>query len=288
MKPTTKIFLYLLFGLVALVLFLYLRFPSEMVKIAIDDQVKQADPKAHLDVDLINPTIPPGLKLEPLSVRYAGLPVLRMDFLKISPNLLYLFSPSSRYTYRGDIGSGDLKGIAVTDITNNRPQSKITMTLNRVPLTYLEFLNQWRGYKADGELDANIAFDSAKGGGTADVDMEISPARIAFDPPLLGIAALDFSELKSQLVVTRRMLQIKNCDVIGNQIDGKLTGSIVFRDPIETSRMSLSLTVRPQQEFLADHKNDMIGGLLASANAQKRGIVFRITGSISNPRYVIR
>ena len=162
------------------------------------------------------------------------------------------------------------------------------MTLNRVPLNYLEILKQWKGYKADGELDANISFDSSKGGGTANVDLEISPARIAFDPPLMGIAALDFSQMKSQLVVTRRMLQIKNCDAVGNQLDGKITGSIVFREPFEESRMSLSLTIKPQQEFLADHKNDMIGGLLSSANAQKRGVVFRITGTINNPRYVIR
>lgn len=288
MKPTTKIFLYIVFGMVALVFFLYFRFPSEMVKHAIDDRLKQTDPKAALNVQQISPTIPPGLKLEPLSVSYADLPVIRLDYLKIRPSLFYLFSSSGRYTYRGDIGSGDLKGSATTGVNNDRPQSKVNMTLNRVPLNYLELLKQWKGYKADGELDANISFDSSKGGGTANVDMEISPARIAFDPPLMGITALDFSQMKSQLVVTQRMLQIKNCDVVGNQIDGKITGSIVFREPFEESRMSLSLTIKPQQEFLADHKNDMIGGLLSSANAQKRGVVFRITGTINNPRYVIR
>ena len=288
MKPTTKIFFYIVFGLVALVFFLYFRFPSEMVQNAIDDRIKQADPKARMEVKQISPTIPPGLKLAPLSLSYADLPIIRLDFLKISPSLLYLFSSSARYTFRGDIGSGDLKGRATAEVNNDRPQSKITLTLNRVPLNYLEILKLWKGYAADGELDANISFDNAKGGGTANVDLEISPARIAFDPPIMGITALDFSQMKSQLVVTRRMLQIKNCDAVGNQIDGKITGSIVFREPFEESRMSLSLTIKPQQEFLADHKNDMIGGLLSSANAQKRGVVFRITGTINNPRYVIR
>lgn len=288
MKRTTKIFLYIVFGLTALVFFLYFRFPSEMVKHALEDQIKKADPKASLEVDQINPTIPPGLKLEPLSVHYADQPIIRLDFLKIRPSLFYIFSRSGRYTYRGNIGSGHLRGRAVTDVENDRTQSKVTVTLNRVPLNYLDILHQWKGFRADGELDANIALDSTRGGGTANVDVEISPARIAFDPPLMGITALDFSQLKSQLVVTRRMLQIKNCDAVGNHIDAKITGSIVFRDPIEESRMSLSLTLKPQQEFLADHKDDMIGGLLSSANAQKRGVVFRITGTVNNPRYVIR
>ncbi len=288
MKPATKIFLYIVFGVVALVIFLYLRFPSEMVKLALQDQLKSVDPKASLEIDRIKPAIPPGLTLEPLSARYADMPILRMNFLKITPSLFNVFSSSSRYAYRGELGSGDLRGRAVTAVKNDRSQSKITVTLNRVPLNYLEILQQWKGVKADGELDADIVFDTAKGGGTADVDLEISPARIAFDPPLMDVAALDFSQLKGRLMVTRRMLQIKNCDAVGNQIDGNLTGTIVLREPIEESRMSLSLTVKPRQAFLADHKNDVIGGLLSSANAQKRGIVFRISGTINNPRYVIR
>ncbi|MEJ2156299.1 MAG: type II secretion system protein GspN [Desulfobacteraceae bacterium] len=288
MKPTKKIFFYIVFGLAALVVFLYLRFPSDLVRHALEVQLKKADPKASFEIDHISPTIPPGLKLEPLSIHYAEQPIIRLDFLKVRPNLFNIFSSSDRYIYRGDIGSGDLRGQAVTEVENNRAQSKITLTLNRVPLNYLEILNQWKGYQADGELDANIAFDTARGGGTANIDMEVSPARIAFDPPLMGISALDFSQLKGQLVATQRMLQIKNCDAVGNQVDGKITGSIVFRDPIEESRISLSLTVKPQQEFLSDHKNDMIGGLLTSAAAQKRGVVFRITGTINNPRYVIR
>jgi type II secretion system protein N len=288
MKPATKIFLYIVFGLVSLVIFLYLRFPSEMVKYALEDRIQKVDPKASLEIDRISPAIPPGLKLEPLSVRYADQPIIRLDFLKITPSLFNMFSNTGRYSYRGDIGSGDLRGRFATEVKNDRIQSKITLNLNRVPLNYLDILHQWKGYKSDGELDANIAFDSSRGGGTANVDLEISPARIAFDPPLMGVSALDFNQLKGQLVLTRRMLQIKNCDGVGNQIDGKITGSIVFRDPIEESRMSLSVTVKPRQEFLSDHKNDMIGGLLSSANAQKRGIVFRITGTINNPRYVIR
>jgi len=288
MKPATKIFLYVVFGVAALVIFLYLRFPSELAKLALQDEVKSVDPRVSLEIDRIKPVIPPGLKLEPLSARYADMPILRMNFLKIRPSLFNIFSSSSRYAYRGEIGSGHLKGRTVTVVKNNRPQSKITVTLNRVPLNYLEILQQWKGIKADGELDADIVFDTAKGGGTADVDLEISPARIAFDPPLMDVAALDFSQLKGRLMVTRRMLQIKNCDAVGNQIDGKLTGTIVLREPFEESRMSLSLTVKPRQAFLSDHKNDMIGGLLSPADAQKRGLVFRITGTLNNPRYVIR
>lgn len=288
MKRTTKIFLYIVFTLVALVFFLYHRFPSEMVYSALSGQIARLDPKVHLATDSIRPTLPPGLKLEPLSVNYAEIPIMRMDFLKVKPELLSLLSRSKRYTYTARMGSGELRGRADTIIENNRAQSKFAITVEAAPLDYIDLLNHWKNYQTNGELDATIRFDSLKGGGTAEVNIEISPAQIEFEPPLMGIESLDFTKLNTQLVVTQRMLQIRNCEAFGTQLEGKITGSIIFREPIEESRISLTLTLKPQPAFVAYHKNDMIGGVLASANAQKRGVVFRLSGTINNPRYVIR
>ena len=133
MKRTTKTFLYIVFALVALVFFLYSRFPSDMVKYALSERVKQIHPDARIDTNEISPSFPPGLILEPLSANYNGLPILRMDYLKIKPDLLSLFAKSSGYSYRAKIGSGDLKGRAETVVKNNREQSNITMTFTRGP-----------------------------------------------------------------------------------------------------------------------------------------------------------
>jgi type II secretion system protein N len=288
MKRTTKIFLYIAFASVTLVFFLYARFPSEMVKDALSEQFKYVLPEGELAMDIVSPTFPPGLKLEPLSLNYTEQSIFRMDDFKVVPNLFSFFSATKEVDYRGNIGSGAIHGRADTTLQNNRQQTKVAMTLNRVPLKYIDILNQWESYTPDGELDATVNYDSLKGGGTADINMEISPSRISFNPPLMGIESLDFSQIKAQLIVTRRMLQIRNCDADGDQIEGKITGSIVFREPFEDSRITFSMTVKPQPAFIEDHKNDLIGGMLSTPNAQKRGVVFRISGTINNPRYVIR
>jgi len=288
MKPTTKIFLYVLFALGALVLFLYLRFPSDMVKYVLSERIQRFDPKARLETNLISPTVPPGLKLKPLSLDYDGTPVIGLEYLKITPNLFYIFSSTKQYSYKGNIGSGKIKGRAESFMDGSREVVKLALTLNRVPLNNIDLLNQLKAYKPDGELDATINFDSTKGGGSADISMTISPFRVAFNPPLMGIEALNFNRLKTQMILNQRMLQFRNCDADGDQIEGKMTGSIIFREPIDESRITLSLTVKPQPSFIADHKNDMIGGLLANSSAQVRGVVFRISGTINNPRYVIR
>jgi len=88
--------------------------------------------------------------------------------------------------------------------------------------------------------------------------------------------------------LSSRMLQIRRWEATGPQIDSRASGSIVLRQPLGASRVTLACTVKPQAGFLAEHKNDVLGGLLASANAQNRGMVFRISGTLDHPSYVMR
>jgi len=288
MNRMRKIVLYGIYALVALAVFLYFRFPSELMREILLSQVQEIDPQARLDTDLISPTVPPGIELEPFSVSYANTPILRMDGLKITPQLSSLIGHSRRFEFKGTLGSGELNGLAIRTMTPNEEQVQVNINLSRVPLEFLEVLNQYQSFRPDGELDARINFDSIKGGGTAEVNMEISQARITLDPPLMGLEAMEFSLIKAQLTISPRMVQIRSCEASGDQLESKLTGSILFRHPLENSRLTLSLTIKPQPSFLADHKNDMIGGLLASGNAQKRGLIFRISGTLNNPNYVVR
>lgn len=288
MKPTRKVFLYGIYAIMAMCVFLYLRFPSALMKELLTTRLEKIYPEVRVDTDEVTATIPPGIKLSPLLLSHAQEPVLRMDDLKVRPHLFSLFSQNKVFSLQGAMGEGELNGRAEIVSESNTQQPQINLNLSRVPLTFFEILDQFQNVKTDGEMDAKINFDGKKAGGTADVQMEISPAQIILDPPVMGLEVLAFSSIKAQLTVSRRMMQIRNCDAFGDQLEGKITGSIVFRQPFEESRMTLALTFKPQPAFLADHKNDMLGGLLASENAQRRGLVFRISGTFKNPNYVIR
>ncbi len=289
MNRITKIFLYCLYALLAVVVFLYLRFPSELMKEMLLTQVKQALPLARLETGKVSPTIPPGVRLEPLSITYSNTPILRMDDLRISPHLFSLLGHTKRVAFKADLGDGVVSGQAdaTVDTGGVRPQA-VVAGLSRVPLDFLDFLSHYPGFRAKGILDGKINYDSTRSGGTSDISLEISNAHIILDPPLMGLEALDFSLIKAQLTATTRMIQVRSCEATGDQFESKMTGSIVMRQPLEESRITLSLTVKPQPAFISDHKNDMIGGLLSSGNAEKRGLIFRISGTLNNPNYVIR
>ena len=251
-------------------------------------KMNQLDPLAQLETDSVRPASPPGIKLVPLTVIYDDMPIVRLDSLKITPHLFSMLGQNKRFSFKGILADGKLSGTADLAATSSGEKIQGDLRFSGVPLEFLEILNQYPNFKPDGKLNATVSFDSARGGGSADINLEITPARIVLDPPLMDLKVLEFSLIKAQLAATQRMVQIRNCEATGDQLEGKLTGAVVLRQPFADSRLTLSLTAKPLPTFIADHKNDMIGGLLASGNVQKRGLIFRISGTIDNPNYVIR
>lgn len=289
MKYTGKIFLYSGFALAAVIFFLYLLFPSELFRNVLEERIAQINPDLMMVTETIHPTIPPGLKLQPLVISYTDFPVLRSDYLKVTPNLFSLLSDPKVFNFKGPLGSGDFRGRGEIARKTKRPQEKLMLNLNNIPVEAIEIFERWPQYRPSGELSGRINYDSLKGaGGTVDADVHITPFRIMLNPPLMGLETLDFSDLKAQMTITPRMVQIRRCEANGNQLEGKLTGSIVFSKPFGSSRLTMSLTVKPRPEFVAQHKNDMIGGFLASDKAQKRGVLLRFSGTLDNPSYRIR
>lgn len=273
----------------AVIFFLYLLFPSELLRDVLQERIAQINPDLRVVTETIQPTIPPGLKLQPLAISYTDIPVLRSGYLKVTPKLFSLITNPKVFHFKGLLGSGEFRGRGEINRKSKRPQDKLMLNLNDIPVEMLEVTKLLPQYQPSGELSGRVNYDSLKGaGGTVEADVQIMPLRITLDPPLMGLEALDFSELKALMTMTPRMLQIRRCEAGGSQFEGKLTGSIVFSKPIGNSRLTLSLSVKPRPDFVAQHRNDMIGSFFASDKAQKRGLLLRFSGTLDNPSYRIR
>lgn len=289
MNNIGKIFLYAAFFILMGIIFLFFRFPSNLAKQMIEQQLADMQPDIQLDAQTVSATFPPGIKLAPITLSYSRLPLFNADHLNIKPRFLTIFGSDKTISFHGGIGSGEINGTIELGEASNRPYTKFICNLLSVPIDALEISRQWPSYKASGDVNAYVDYDSKKGpGGTAKINLEVVPVKVVIEPPIMGLDQLEFNRLKAEITVTRRVLQIRRCEAKGPHFEGKLSGSINFREPMADSRLTLSCTLRPQPAFMADHKNDLLGGLLSSGNAAKRGLVFRISGTLANPQYVIR
>lgn len=272
--------------------FLYLLFPSDLIKEIMVERLEQNQPNVAVQTDTIGLSIlPPGVRFEPFAVSYAGKPCVDSDIFKVRPHLLSLIKDTKVFSFNGPVGSGRLSGQAELTQTPKHGQRLVfrNADLADVPLEAIAFFKQWKQYTPSGSIDGEISYNTLKSGrGRFDANFTVSPIRIVIDPPQVGLKSLEFTELVAEISANERQLTIKKCEAFGAQLEGKITGFIALRQPFGNSRPTLSLTIKPQQAFIDDHKNDIIGGLLSSSKAQKRGIVFQISGTLDNPSYVIR
>jgi type II secretion system protein N len=289
MKRNAKFALYGLYSLLAVLFFLYVRFPSETVQGLISTRLAQIDPLIRISSQTVRPTLGAGLRFEPLTVTYADMPLFTVESFRVTPKLFALLRGHNNYDFSAPMGGGTVKGRIETFPDAQKPQTKISANLSSVSVEALEMFAQWPAYTPSGNLNAAIEYDHRRGAdAAAKLNFEITPAQVAFTPPLMGLAQLDFTKIQAEMSLSSRMLQIRRWEATGPQVESRVSGSIVLRQPLGASRVTLACTVKPQAGFLAEHKNDMLGGLLASANAQNRGMIFRISGTLDNPSYVMR
>jgi type II secretion system protein N len=289
MKRNAKIAFYGLYTLLAVLFFLYVRFPSETVQGLISARLAQIDPLIRVSSQTVRPTLSAGLKFETLSVTYADMPLFTAESFKVTPELFALLRGQNNYDFSAPLGGGTVNGRVEMVADAQKPQTKFNVNLSGVPMEAFEIFTQWPDYTPSGDLNAYLEYDHRRGAdAAAKLNFEITPAKVVFTPPLMGLAQLDFTKVQAEMSLSSRMLQIRRWEATGPQIESRVSGSIVLRQPVGASRVTLACTVKPQAGFLAEHQNTMLGGLLASANAQNRGMIFRISGTLDHPNYVMR
>jgi type II secretion system protein N len=289
MNSKTNFILYGLYAAAAAGVFLYLLFPSRTISALIVERIAQTHSDVRVGVQETQPVFPPGLKLQPIELEYGPFPVLRMPHLKVTPSLFSMVGNEKQVAFKGPLGHGSLMGNASFYLDGPIPQTRVVMNLADVPLDVFDALDQWTAGQLAGNITAYLDFDSRKGsGGTTNVKMQVVPVKVMLNQPLIGISEMAFSQLEAELSITQRTLQVKRFEFSGNQIEGKIMGTIVFQQPLGKSRLSLSCTLKPQPAFLAEHRNDMIGAFLGSPSVQQRGIVVKIAGTLDNPSYAAR
>ena len=91
MNRTGKYLLYTVYTIGAVVFFLFMLFPSETLKRIIIEQMAAVQPDIEFETETIQLVFPPGLRVAPISLAYAGKPALQVDQIKIVPLSFFSF-----------------------------------------------------------------------------------------------------------------------------------------------------------------------------------------------------
>jgi len=259
------------------VVFLYLLFPSETVKTYIGYRMSGISPEVGFDIDQVRLGIPPGLSLQDLDLHYQGKSAVRFDRMELVPAYLSLFTSDPTVKFTGLLAGGGIKGW--TGISESGPMHA-QLILDAVQLDQLPVLRTFLPIAIGGAASGELHYDAK---GVSQATLKIADCRIAIDPPMMGIKELTFTRMEADAEMNGQEIGIKRVEFNGPQGSGTGSGTLLLRQPMETSRINLTGTIKPHPSMIQS-----VGALLPKQYLKDGGIPVQITGTLKQPNFSIR
>jgi len=277
-------FAWAVYVLGAALVFLYVLFPSELLKEYLANRIHQAAPNLTVEIGRLKLGFPPALRLYEVSVYHSGWAIADLENLKISPNIVSLFLETTQVSFQGNGYGGHFKGdMDIIKKTDDR-EMVIDADLSGIQVDRLEALQAITTHRLSGILEGTLTVTNQMTRQALTGDLVLTDGKIELSPPLLDQKELTFDSIEAQLMFNGRSLTIEHCELIGNQLDGEVAGSIMFSNHSSSKILNLEGNVRPHAEFVARLGNQ-VPKLLENNSWQTQGVAFNIKGPMESPTY---
>lgn len=267
---------YILFGMCAVVVFLYVLFPAKSVKAYIAHQINQIDPQLELTAGDPFLRLPPGIKLRDASITFNKAPLIRLESLSFFPRIRTLLASEQAFGYLGRAYQGETSGELFL-------AKEGTWRINGSGEGFQTELMPIAALIPQGTLSGSVAgqFDFSANQGT--INLTLDEGALTLAEPLLEIESINFTQLTLDAIVDGNQMQVKEVQMTGPEINGNLTGKVTFKRPLNDSILNISGMIKPHPLFLADLRKKLPPGILSDQIAQK-GITFNINGTVREPQ----
>lgn len=262
-----------LYVLVCLVVFIYMRFPYDMLKDRLEQALSMAL-TADVSVGHMSAHLPLGLAADGLDIN--GVPVATR--LTFRPELTPLLSGRLGVDVSARLVSGSLDGSVQTPLSDIGGSVELIVDADSVdPSSFSKFLPPHIQPKGSISGHAEIEGDPEsmeRIQGT--VTMVWKDGSIPLDIPVLPMDALGFRTLQVDAHMDKGILTIKRAELNGD-MSATVNGAIRLRDVLERSRLNLTGEVS-----VPENMKSMLG--IRGDNASG-GIKFSLRGTVGSPRF---
>ena len=270
-------------------IFLYYLFPSHAVKTYINYHVSRAWPQLQLTASEAVPAFPPGLKLiRPVLYRDQQA-IADAQYVKLMPGWLTLFSAEKIFHIRGDVYEGAVSGTVAISKLDTSPAIDLDLVFGGIKAGSIPIISALLSHDIDGIAAGRFFFNNVENpAGQGSLELTITDGSVALNPPFLGIAQLSFNSVEAQAELVDRRIRISSLTVKGQEVNLNATGTIVLREPFETSALNISGQILPHPSFIRNLAGMVPAGMISEKSISGGGIPFRISGTVSNPGFSLK
>ena len=233
---------FVLYGILITGAFLYLLFPSDLVKSKLEQSFAAYD--YILKTEAIKPSLPLGLKLKEISVRSASADSIPFQgkLLDLQFNPLSLFQKNKSFGFSGSAYGGSFKGrVGVASFSRFYPFQEGTLNLQDIDLGKYAFLKILMEKEISGKATGDLTYAAAdkKSRSSGTISLVLHKGSYPLMEPLLGMNRIDFDIVEIKARLSDRSIILEKFSVSGPQLKYSLSGEIALADSFKESRLNL-------------------------------------------------
>jgi type II secretion system protein N len=269
---------YAIYALTAILLLLYIYFPSEALRSFVAHRANAGLPGLTVTIQEIRPAFPVAVMLKGVQISHEGKSVFLIDQLRVSPKILSLFEEAGRYSFSGSAGGGEITGGADADSAGAKPLAGLNARLEGAQLEKIAALQTVYGSRLSGRLTLDL---TSKEPGSLAGKLAVTEAQVELGSPLFDQKTFTFRTVEADLNLQNSSLVLRNGRLKGNELDVEISGTITLDPSAAKNALNLSGKVVPHHAFVAR----MEGSLPPNFLRRRGGLGFKLTGSLADPGF---
>lgn len=251
-------------------------FPSETLRAYVAHRLSAVLPGVSVTIEGVRPALPPGAELQGVNVHRAGAPLLMLERLRVTPELLSLVRKVTHYRLQGAAAGGEISGSAQVEAQKEQRGMRLQLQWAGLLLQELPALQGVHGSRLSGRMEGNLTLNEQ---GSLTGKLRVADGQVELARPFFEQKRFSFRTFDADLSIQNRMLLVRNGRLKGNEMDLELSGTVLLDPPAGAGALNLSGRVTPHHAFMAKLEGNLPAGLMRRRTA----IPFKISGPLDSP-----
>jgi len=290
MSRKKRWFGYIVYCLIITAGFLYLLFPSEVIKEYLIHTANAQNSPVVVSINRLTPWPTLGLKLDKAEIsleNHSAHKLFQADSLIVRPKIWSFMQGNGRYCFTCRAYGGQLQGCMQFDQKDMDFPFQGEIEVHDVQIGAHTYVEELAGRRIQGNLAGTLSYRGSTnnllaGNGKANLKLLDGSIELLF--PILELDSLTFNEIAVDMALRNRVITITRCELTSSQLNGNLSGDIRLRKQIERSSINLRGELKPFASFFTGTE----GGSMAMDYLKKklkRGVLhFVIRGTLRKPK----
>jgi len=260
---------YVLFALAVLIVFAWVRMPSEAVRSLVLSAISKNQAGALVRFDSAEFAFPFGVTLTGLTVQTKRGMGLRFeaDTVTAHPELLPLLTGRLALRIQAASMGGRIDGdIAFRDRFSASGPLLADLNFGSINAADCPWVAELLGRAVRGRVDGRLHFEGLPGqwvAGSGHLELALVNGLISLQAPVFGLQEMTFTRMEGNMDLGNGTIQVNRLQVAGDHLQGEFRGSIRLEGDFSRSQIALrgdvNLPSAGQERFAVD-----VGGTVAS------------------------